>query len=266
MAEPMARTLSDSHCLTHAAVFFVLFVGTTFLALNPDWIDRPLAKAVNIVASSQPFANRVAFGAVYPTAEGAIVVSLLWYCWFSHVGPESKARLVSGVCAAVIAALVAHFLKGSLPPTPKPIFDAALGLHIPDVLGDAAVLRSAPFAGNPGFPSERAVLFAGLSIAILPVRFELGLLALASTLAVELARIYLGLHYPSNALGSLALAATLAWLAQTRPCLEVGAFILRWERGAAPSFYLCSFLVSYLLVTAFQDVRDLAERLLRQDW
>lgn len=266
MAEPMARTLSDSRCLTHAAVLFLLFVGTTFLALNPDWIDRPLAKAVNILASNQPFARRLAFGAVYPIVEGAIVVSLLWCCWFSHVGPESRARLVSGVCAAVLAALVAYFLKGWLPSTPKPIFDSAIGLRIPDVLGDAAALRSAPFAGNSGFPSERAVLFAGLAIAILPVRFDLGLVALASTLVVELARVYLGLHYPTNALGSLALAATLAWLAQMRPSLELGTLILRWERDAAASFYLCGFLLSYLLVTAFQDVRDLAERFLPGNW
>ncbi|SIT53540.1 conserved membrane hypothetical protein [Mesorhizobium prunaredense] len=260
MAEPMARTLSDFHYLKHAAALCLLFVGTTFLALNPDWIDRPLVKAINTVASNQPFASRLAFGTVYPTTEGAIVVSLLWYCWFAHDRPESRARLVSGVCAAVLAALVAHFLQGTLPTTPKPIFDAALGLHIPEVLGDAAVLRSAPFAGSPGFPSERAVLFAGLAIAILLVRFELGLLALACTLVIELARVYLGLHYPTNALGSLALAATLAWLAQTRPSLELGALFLRWERGAAPSFYLCSFLVSYLVI-AFQDLRELAKGL-----
>lgn len=261
MAEPMARTLSDLHCLTHAAALCLLFVGTTFLALNPDWIDRPLAKAVNTVASNQPFASRLAFGAVYPTTEGAVAVSLLWYCWFAHDGPESRARLVSGVCAAVLAALVAHFLQGTLPTTPKPIFDSALALHIPDVLGDAAVLRSAPFAGTPAFPSERAVLFAGLAIAILLVHFELGLLALAWTLMIELARVYLGLHYPTNALGSLALAGTLAWLAQTRPSLELGALVLRWERSAPPSFYLCSFLASYVVV-AFQDLRELAKGLL----
>ncbi|MER8804185.1 hypothetical protein [Mesorhizobium sp. M0998] len=258
MAEPM----SDFHCLTQAAALCLLFVGTTFLALNPDWIDRPLATAVNTVASNQPFASRLAFGAVYPTTEGAIVVSLLWYCWFAHDGPESRARLVSGVCAAVLAALVAHFLQGALPTTPKPIFDSALRLHIPDVLGDAAVLRSAPFAGTPGFPSERAVLFAGLAIAILPVRFELGLLALACTLVVELARVYLGLHYPTNALGSLALAAALVWIAQTHPSLELGALVLRWERGAPSSFYLCSFLASYLVV-AFQALRELAKGLLQ---
>ncbi|TKB94916.1 MAG: phosphatase PAP2 family protein, partial [Mesorhizobium sp.] len=157
---------------------------------------------------------------------------------------------------------VAHFLQRNLPTTPKPIFDSALRLHIPNILGDAAVLRSAPFAGTPGFPSERAVLFAGLAIAILLVHFELGLLALACTLVVELARVYLGLHYPTNALGSLALAATLAWLAQTRPSLELGALVLRWEHGAPPSFYLCSFLASYAVV-AFQDLRELAKGLLQ---
>lgn len=259
----MARTLSDFRCLTNAAALCLLFAGTTVLALNPEWIDRPLARAINIAAINQPFARWLAYGVVYSVAEGALVVSLFWYCWFSEVTPQLRARLVSGVCAAVLAALIAQVVQNALPPTPKPVFDPALGLHIPDILGDAAVLRSAPFADGPSFPSPRAVLFAGLAIAILLVRFPLGLLALVCTLVVELARIYLGLHYPTNLVGSLSLAATLAWLAQKRPSLGLGLLILRWERAAAPSFYLCSFLVSYLLVTTFQDLRSLASRLLQ---
>lgn len=258
----MPPTLSDFRCLTNAAALCVLFVGTTILAVNPEWIDRPLAAAINVVASNQPFAWRVAHGVVRSMAEGALVVSLLWYCWFFAVMPQSRAGLVSGVCAAVLAALIAQVVQHALPPTPKPIFDPALGLHIPDVLGDAADLRSAPFADSPSFPSPRAVLFAGLAIAILLVRFKPGLLALAGTLVVELARVVLGLHYPTNLVGSLSLAAALVWFAQTRPSMELGLRIARWERRAAASFYLSSLVISYLLVTTFQDLRALAAKLL----
>lgn len=259
----MPRTPSTFRCLTNAAALCVFFVGTIVLALNPEWIDRPLAAAIIVVASSQPFAWRLAHVVVHSMAEGALVVSLLWYCWFSAVMPQSRARLVSGVCAAVLAALIAQVVQHALPPTLKPIFDPALGLHIPDVLGDAADLWSAPFADSPSFPSPRAVLFAGLAIAILLVRFELGLLALVCTLVVELARVLLGLHYPTNLVGSLSLAATLVWLAQTRPSMELGLRIARWERRAAASFYMSSVLISYLLVTTFQDLRALAAKLLQ---
>lgn len=259
----MPRTPSDFRCLTNAAALCLLFVGTTVLALNREWIDRPLAAAINIAASDQPFAGRLAYGVVYSMAEGALVVSLLWYCWLSEVRPQLRARLVSGVCAAVLAALIAQVVQNALPPTPKPIFDPALGLHIPDILGDAAILREAPFADSPSFPSPRAVLFAGLAIATLVVRLELGLLAMACTSVVELARVVLGLHYPTNLVGSLSLGATLVWFAQTRPNIELALRIVRWERRAAVSFYLSSVLVSYLLVTTFQDLRALAAKLLQ---
>ncbi|MGH8335371.1 MAG: phosphatase PAP2 family protein, partial [Gammaproteobacteria bacterium] len=221
------------------------------------------AKAINSLTTNWQFANKFAFALAWPTVQGVIVVSLIWYCWFSAITADSRARLVSGICAAVLAGLLAHFLTDALPTSPRPIVDASLGLHPPDVLGDIDDLRAIFLPGSHRFPSERATMFAGLAIAILLVRRRVGLLALAFTTLAEGSRIYLGLHYPADIIGSFALAATLAWLAQMRWGSRLGLQFIGWQATSAATFYACAFFASYQLTTAFQDLRDLAVYVLR---
>jgi membrane-associated phospholipid phosphatase len=251
----MLRETSYARHLTNSIVFLLVFLGTTVLRLYPDWFDRPVAKVLNNFALGHRFANELAHGTAYPTLQGMIVVSLLWYCWFSDDGPELRARLVIGA-AAVIAGLIAHLLRYTIPPTSRPIFDPVLQLHSPGVLGDIDALRA--HFNFPAFPSERATMFAGLAIAIFFVRRNVGLLALGCTTAVEFSRIYLGLHYVTDIMGSFALAAAVLWFAQIRWGSELGRPFVGWERASPSTFYMCAFLASYQMTTAFEDLRALA--------
>jgi membrane-associated phospholipid phosphatase len=227
------------------------------LALYPDWFDRPLAKAINSLTKDRQFANTIAFGLTYPALQGVIVVSLVWCCWFSGIKAEQRARLLSGALAAVFAGLIASILKRTLPTSPKPIFDPVLGLDLPSVLGDIDTLRETSYPNSHSFPSERATMFAGLAIAIFLVRPKLGLLALGCTMAAEISRIYLGLHYPADIIGSFCLAAAIVWFAQMRWGLELGLRFVNWESTSAATFYMCAFFACYQMTTAFQDLRDL---------
>jgi membrane-associated phospholipid phosphatase len=204
-----------------------------------------------------------ALGLTHPTLQGVIALSLVWCCWFSGINAELRARIVSGVFAAVCAALVAGFLQYTLPTAPKPIFDPMIELHLPPVLGDIESLKATALANSHTFPSERATMFAGLAIAILLVRLKLGLIAIGCTMAAEIARIYLGLHYPTDILGSFSLAAVMVWLAQMQSASGLGLRFIRWESTSASTFYMCAFFASYQMTTAFQDLRDLVAKILR---
>jgi membrane-associated phospholipid phosphatase len=258
----MLRAVGDSRCLRNAFAFAVLLGAASVLVLNPDWLDRPAARAINGLTSGWKFANQLAFFLTYPTVQGVLVVSLIWCCWFSGITAESRARLVSGTCAAVLAGLIAHVLHEALPTSPRPIVDPVLKLHPPDVIGDIDGLQAIFSPGSHRFPSERATMFAGLAIAILLVRLKIGLLALACTSMADGSRIYLGLHYPADIIGSFSLAATVVWLAQTRLVSRLGLQFVGWEATSAATFYTCAFLASYQLATAFQELRDLAAQLL----
>jgi membrane-associated phospholipid phosphatase len=262
-AVPISQEPSDSRCLANAIAFSLLLLGAAVLALNPGWFDRPLARAINDLTRDREFANALAFALAYPTLQGIIVILLAWSCWFSGVSVELRARLVGGAIAAMLAALIAGVLNRTLPTSPHPIFDAAIELHPPSVLGDIVSLRAESFPNSHTFPSERATLFAGLSIAIVQVRPKLGFIALGCTIAAEVSRIYLGLHYPADIFGSFSLAAGVAWLARMRWGSDLGRWFVRWEGARAGSFYISAILASYQIATGFQDLRNLAATLLR---
>lgn len=254
----MTRKISDFRSLRNATAFSLLFLGTVVLALYPDWFNRPVAKAINSLTIDHQFANVLAYGIAYPTLQGVTVVALVWCCWFSGLTPDLRARLMSGTVAAILSGIIAHLVQRGIPTSPKPIFDPFLHLDLPPVLGDIDVLMATASPGSHDFPSERGTMFAGLAIAIFLVRQKIGLIALACTMAVEVSRIYLGLHYPTDIIGSFTLAAAPVWLAQMQWSWELGLGLVRWEMSSPSTFYMCAYLASYGTSTAFQDLRDLA--------
>ena len=257
----MPRELSPSRPLSSAALFSLLFLAAAILALNPDWFDRPVVQGVNSLTTDWQFANVLAFVLSYPTLESTIIVSCVWYCWFSGTEQDLRARIGSGTFAAVFAALISHFVQRILSTSPKPIFDPALQLHVPAILGDIDIPTSFPDAHT--FPSDRATLFAGLAIAVLLVRPKIGLAAFCCTIAAEISRIYLGLHYPTDIIGSFSLAACLVWIAQIPRGRALASWLVNWERSSAATFYMCAFYLSYQVANGFQDLRELTAQLLR---
>ncbi len=253
----MAQKQSEPDYLKRAVASLFAFLAAIIIALRPDWLDRPLARTVNSVAARWQDVDRLAFVLAWPTFQTVSVVFLLWLCWRIEPNDQQRARLASGAIAAVLAAMAAHLANIALPTPPKPIFDPAINLHPPSVLGDIAALRATSFVASHSFPSARATLFAGLAIAIVLVRSRLGAIALVCTLLPELSRIVLALHYPADIVGSFAVAAAFAQLAQLRASTPIGLWFVRWERRSALTFYACGLLACYELAGGIQELRDL---------
>ena len=166
----MAQKQSEPDYLKRAVASLFAFLAAIIIALRPDWLDRPLARTVNSVAARWQDVDRLAFVLAWPTFQTVSVVFLLWLCWRIEPNDQQRARLASGAIAAVLAAMAAHLANIALPTPPKPIFDPAINLYPPSVLGDIAALRATSFVASHSFPSARATLFAGLAIAIVLVR------------------------------------------------------------------------------------------------
>ena len=257
MDRPAAGLARYRRRLLNAIGFAGLLAVVTSLRLKPDMFDHVAARALNRLAAESGAASHLANAITVPAVQGVAVVSLACGCWFARASPASRGQLLRGCAAAVLAAAAAHLLQELLPPVLKPLFDPALQLSPSDAWGDIGSLRASSNVDAQSFPSERATLFAGIAIAVRAACRPIGLVALVATATVELCRVRLGFHYPTDIAGSFVLAALMYVLVDMIPRFGIDHLAMTWERASPATFYCAAFAGCYGLATAFGDVRNI---------
>jgi membrane-associated phospholipid phosphatase len=182
-----------------------------------------------------------------PTFSGAVLVALVWACWFDTTDPESRSHILVGTLASFGAGVISRVIQYTLP-TPRPIYDSRLGFKLPANLNQ-------PLNTWNSFPSDHVTVFAGLAIVTYIARSRFAFAAIASTVLAELARVYMGAHYPSDLIGGAALASLVVWATETSWFTSLGSRIVEWQRRSPCLFYMSAFVVSYQIATLAGDIR-----------
>jgi undecaprenyl-diphosphatase len=118
-------------------------------------------------------------------------------------------------------------------------------------------MNGGTLTGWSSFPSDHAVLFVTLAVAILFISRPLGWLALSYVVAfICLPRIYLGIHWPTDILAGALLGVGFAYLAKM-PAFShaVGRWTDRWRREQPGLFFALLFFASYQVTTLFREIR-----------
>lgn len=242
-------SLSAGQIRRNVLVSSVAFIGAFIVALVPGYFDRPLTRLINSFANhSALFDHLVGASNLYYTFSGAVLMALVWYCWFEGKGPENRARILVGTLGASGAGLISRVLQHTLPSHPRPYYDPALAFQAPS--GPEPMYNT-----WNSFPSDHVAVFAGLAIVIYIARSRLGVFAILWTVVVESSRTYMGGHYPSDLIGGAALAATVVWAMQASWLVSIGEKVVRWEQSSASLFYMSAFFLSYQIATLFADMR-----------
>ncbi len=252
--KPMWRTQPILRNFVICAFFFALSV---LLAEHPEFVDRALAVAINKFAMRYARVDLLSYWLAYPSFQGILIVSSIYYAWFA-CDDQRRAHLILGVTGAVVAGVLANVLQHVIVSSPKPLFDPILGLHAP------AILDLFNTGGGPGlnlhtFPSPRATLYSGIAIAVLLVRPKFGVVVLACTAVPELARVFLGLHYPNDIVGSFLLAAAFVWFAQLPALHAVGSWAVNWSIRFPASFYFLFYVACFEISSTFEEMRLIAQ-------
>jgi membrane-associated phospholipid phosphatase len=179
---------------------------------------------------------------------------MLWYCWFLLPDSRTRLNILCGTAGASIAAIVSRGLQFTLPTHPRPFYDRPMHFLPP------FTVEIPPQQNLCSFTSDHAALFFGLAATIFSVHRRLGAAALALAVVLDVARLYTGLHYPSDLIGGGALGILFVCIFQVWRLGSFGRRILDFERRSAPAFYMLAFFISYGIATLFNDVRDLASR------
>jgi len=224
------------------------------IALMPG--DAWIVHALNAWVGSAPrFDNILHLLNGNPLLKGIPFVTLLW--WLG--GQERQngayevgflARSLGGLLCALV---VARILQNHGPEHLRPISDPTLGLR--------AFMENDPnyFQKLNSFPSDHAVIFFALSLAIFARRAKIGLAAFAwSFFFICLPRVYFGYHYPSDILAGAALGVAImaAFIYVPVPSF-IGRKIERFSELYPGIPHGAMFVVSAESAVNFDHLRDL---------
>lgn len=220
-------------------------------------IDRGVLLAVNHFAQrSTTFDHLVVEVSHSDALKGGVVLAIFWWAWFrrGESARRTHAVLLSGLMGGFVALVVGRVLAAALPFRVRPLHNVGLGFVRPFGMTDELRLWSS-------FPSDHAMLFTALAVAILAVSRRAGAALLAWTALVICApRIYVGLHYPSDIVVGAAIGAAIGMASQGVLVRDrIAAPILKWRDRRPGLFYSIMFTASFQIATLFNDVRALLQ-------
>lgn len=125
----------------------------------------------------------------------AIVFAIVVF-WPSAQKIRNRVTITVSIIAALIARLIVKIAIVFLYPRPRP-FIALSDIH--------TLITTSPFENLQSFPSGHAIFFFAAATVIFCFNRKIGLIALIAAAAMGAARIYVGVHWPSDILVGAAL-------------------------------------------------------------
>jgi undecaprenyl-diphosphatase len=202
------------------------------------------------------FDNLVVIASDSDLVKGGIVLTAVWWAWFSRSNEQhrQRAQLMAAIASALIALFVARVLAFALPLRLRPILDPALHFRPPSGLPDQS-----NWTTWSSFPSDHAALFFALTIGVFRVSRKGGIaLFFYVILFICLPRMYVGIHYPTDILAGLAIgfgAFALLGIEKINRLWTRPIFVLLEKKPGF--FYALFFVLSFQIATLFWDIRVL---------
>ncbi|MFA6104549.1 MAG: phosphatase PAP2 family protein [Victivallaceae bacterium] len=226
------------------------------------FFDREIMIYVNHFAQhSWTFDKTMTFIAYNNLIKSSIIVAIFWWAWFKNKDRNSHDReyIITTLCSSIFAIFLARGLALTLPLRLRPIHEASLHFLLP--YGEEVTALD----GWSAFPSDHAVLFFTLATGLCFVSRWAGIFALAYTIFIIcFPRIYLGLHYPTDAVGGAVLGVAISMAANI--CLARNKYVKLiegWSYSRPEFFYPLFFLLTYQIADMFDNSRALAGALLK---
>lgn len=162
--------------------------------------------------------------------------------WFSSDQLERRGRMLAGLLAVCLATMLSVWSQFHIAVHIRPILDLAIPLD--------TVIPRTPWDRTNSFPSDTATLFFGLAAVVFVERRLAGLFCFIWVAAiVAIPRIVVGLHYPSDIIGSFVLGPAIVFIFATLPYpRRLFEHALTWFEGR---MYIIHALLFIFLAEAF---------------
>jgi undecaprenyl-diphosphatase len=224
--------------------------------------DSTIIQFLNQFAFRFGFVDRVAMAMTHLyMLRGLPMIALLWWIWFRDGPTKQRDReivittLFAGLCVLALGRFLAYWLPFRI----RPFANPELGLHF------LASSQEEGLRTWSAFPSDHAMLWCAVATGVLLASWRIGIFALAyAILFMGLARIYVGLHHPTDVLGGAVLGVSgCLLLNRTRYRQLIAAPVLRFSSRNQGLFHVGMFLLSFGLATNFDELRMVSASLLK---
>jgi undecaprenyl-diphosphatase len=233
-------------CIAATVVFMMFRLDAQGL------IDRPLILALNRLARRWPELDRAAVVIQeFNLPKGGLIFALAAAAFAASPTATGRAELALGCVGAALAAVASRTIQLFMPHMPRPLFDPALHF-VPPIDADLDALQD-----WSSFPSDNAALLFGVTLAVWFADRRIGRLGMLVFLIAAVARVYGGLHYPTDMLGGATLSA--AFVFATR-ALDL-SFLenhRQWLYRYRAVWAALAFLFAFLAASLFDDLRAIA--------
>jgi len=222
-------------------------------------LDRDILLALNKFAQPSPLFGAVIAFFNFSLVKAGGLVTLFWWAMRNKYNRMISDDLffVKTMVGSVLLIAVGRGLQNFLPARARPLHDPSLDFQ-PLFYQSTNSLQD-----WSSFPSDHAVLLAGLATAAFIADRRIGAWALAWMAVVScFPRVALGMHYPSDILVGAAIGiAGMAAIHRLNTVPSVVTPLMRLEDKHGGFVYAIAFLFSFFCATLFNDVRRVLDGL-----
>jgi undecaprenyl-diphosphatase len=191
--------------------------------------------------------------------KGGVMGALLLTVWFAETGDAEimsrrRASLVSGLFATCLAVLVARLISFAFPFRGRLIYEPGIHFVRPFSMDGQEMI-----GWWTSFPSDNAVLFFALAASVYAACRRAGVLAyLHAFITVAFARVYVGIHHPTDILAGALIGIGIVQLSQI-PAVRawMTCVPMDWLSKRPQVFYPLLFILLLAITTVFDPVFSL---------
>lgn len=222
-------------------------------------IDHSISRsAIAWTAENQVIRGIMWLGANNLLLKGGVPATVYWYLWFRDADqPIKRSQLIATLPITVIAICIGRALANLLPFRLRPIGSA-------EIVGEN-VEQNRFLEAWSAMPSDHAVMFFTLAGCFFLLSHSAGIfLFLHAAFFVCAARVFLGLHFPSDVVVGAVVGITIAFILMSPSTRFVERLRGKTFCDIPPKIgYALLFLATFQFATMFDSARDLANKLSR---